>query len=165
MMMIDMDDFKSVNDMFGHQVGDELLMVAATTISNQLRSSDVAARFGGDEFIVVLPQSSSDHAQSLGERVQMEFQRAVQKKLPQINTSLSVGIASLAEACPSTDEEFVRAADRALYEAKELGRNRIIVSGNVGNKVGFPDEYHPRAVPALHSGACRSTDLTIDGSL
>ena len=155
-MMIDMDDFKTVNDSFGHPIGDQVLTLIADTIISQLRSSDVAARFGGDEFIVVLPQSSSDHAELLGERVQGEFRRRIKEQLPQVASSISVGIASLVGSDFATDADFIRAADRALYEAKELGRNRIIVA-SICNKEASGSEYQPSEASAPPDGSYRPT--------
>ncbi len=128
LMMIDMDDFKAVNDTLGHQVGDKLLILTANTISSQLRSADVAARFGGDEFIVMLPQSNREQAQTVAERILEQFVQDVRSTYPRTKVSLSIGIASLAEVEAETNEEFLRAADSALYEAKALGKSQIVMS-------------------------------------
>ncbi len=129
LMMIDMDNFKAVNDEFGHQAGDELLIQTALTISRQLRSADVAARFGGDEFIVLLPHSGSGEAQVLGDRLAQRFRSDMRRKLPHIGVSLSIGVAGLTESGAETVDEFIRAADRALYEAKALGKDRVVLAG------------------------------------
>lgn len=128
-LMIDMDNFKSVNDEFGHQGGDELLILTAMTITNQLRAADVAARYGGDEFIVLLPQSSSDHAQILGQRIVAQFNAQVSKRLPHFSVGLSIGVASLSDSGAETDEDLIRESDEALYEAKARGKGRIFASG------------------------------------
>ena len=126
LLMMDMDDFKAVNDSHGHQVGDELLMLAALTISSQLRAADSAARYGGDEFIILMPHSDASQAQALGKRITEHFHAECAAKHPEIKISLSVGIADITECSAATDDEFVRAADRALYRAKSLGKNRIV---------------------------------------
>ncbi len=132
LLMTDMDDFKTVNDSYGHQVGDELLMLAARTISRQLRAADVAARYGGDEFMILMPHSDASQAQTLAGRIIDHFHAECRAKYPHIRISLSVGIASITECNASTDDQFIRAADRALYEAKSLGKNRIVHGTPVG---------------------------------
>lgn len=126
LLMMDMDDFKAVNDSHGHQVGDELLMLAALTISSQLRAADVAARYGGDEFIILMPHSDASQAQALARRITECFHAECAAKHPGIKISLSVGIAGITGCNAATDDEFIRSADRALYEAKSLGKNRIV---------------------------------------
>ena len=127
-VMIDLDDFKAVNDQFGHQVGDEVLILMATTISSQLRAADLAARFGGDEFIILLPRTPADRAQVLGERIVRRFTEDVAEQLPQVRVSLSVGIANLPETSTNSPDGLLRAADQALYQAKSEGKNRIVMA-------------------------------------
>jgi len=127
-VMFDLDGFKAVNDAFGHQVGDELLVLTATTISSQLRSADVAARFGGDEFIVLLPQTDGDRAHVLAERIVERFTEDVHERLPQVEMSMSIGIASLSDLEINTAETLIRTADHALYDAKAQGKNRIVTA-------------------------------------
>jgi diguanylate cyclase (GGDEF)-like protein len=124
-IMVDLDDFKAVNDEFGHQVGDELLVLTATTISSQLRSADVPARFGGDEFIMLLPQTDLDQARVLGERIMDKYAEDLAGSGPRLRTSMSVGIASLKSQQVQDADSLVRAADRALYQAKAAGKNCI----------------------------------------
>ncbi|MHC4609834.1 MAG: GGDEF domain-containing protein [Planctomycetota bacterium] len=128
-MMLDLDDFKSVNDRFGHSVGDELLILTSITIASQLRAADVAARFGGDEFIVLLPQTDAQRAQVLGARIADKFMQDMAEQLPYVQITLSIGIASMADADADTSEDLIRAADRALYRAKATGKSRIVMSG------------------------------------
>jgi len=125
-LMIDLDHFKSVNDSFGHHVGDDVLVTAARIITSQLRSSDLAARFGGDEFIVLLPQTGSDRARSLAERISSSFRAAISEKFPRARVSMGIGIASLHSMRVSDPELLIRATDRALYEAKAAGVDHII---------------------------------------
>lgn len=131
-MMLDLDDFKSVNDRFGHHTGDELLILTSITIASQLRAADVAARFGGDEFIVLLPQTDVERAQVLGARIADKFSQDLAEQLPELRVSLSIGIASVADANSDTPENLIRAADQALYRAKVMGKSRIAMAGALG---------------------------------
>jgi diguanylate cyclase (GGDEF)-like protein len=128
-VMMDLDDFKSVNDRFGHHIGDELLVLASLTVSSQLRAADLAARYGGDEFIVLLPQTEADRAQVLAERITDKFAQDLAEKLPHIRTSLSIGIVSLADSAAESPDDLLRAADEAMYRAKARGKSRIIMAG------------------------------------
>lgn len=130
-IMIDLDDFKAANDTFGHQVGDELLVLTAETLLGELRSHDVAARFGGDEFIVLLPQTDQEQAAALGNRIMERFKVALTERFPSVKVSMSVGVASLVGSDAADAEGLVSAADRALYQAKDGGRNRLRVAGQV----------------------------------
>jgi diguanylate cyclase (GGDEF)-like protein len=126
-IMIDLDDFKSANDAFGHQVGDQVLQLAAGTIVGQLRTADVAARYGGDEFILLLPQTDSDRAQILGQRIIERFNNELKDRFPPSTVRMSMGIASLNNMDAHNAEALIQAADHALYTAKTAGKNRIIV--------------------------------------
>jgi diguanylate cyclase (GGDEF)-like protein len=128
-LMIDLDEFKSVNDQFGHHVGDEVLMVASATVNGQLRAPDVAARFGGDEFVVLLPHTEGDQAHHLARRIHEKFAADLRERLPRVSLSLSIGIASLGQCGATRPDEFIRAADQALYQAKQRGKNRIVLAG------------------------------------
>ncbi|MBU0719458.1 MAG: diguanylate cyclase, partial [Planctomycetes bacterium] len=138
-LMIDLDDFKAVNDAFGHQVGDEVLVLMASTITSQLRAADVAARYGGDEFVVLLPQTETDQARVLGERIMERFSENIGMCLPKVRASLSVGIASVQLQRAFSADSLLRAADRALYSAKAAGRSCIITASEA--------EDHPGACP------------------
>ena len=124
-IMVDLDGFKDANDAFGHQVGDELLILTAATILSQLRTSDVAARYGGDEFIVLLPQTDATRALVLAERIMDKFNRDQRQRFPGASVSMSMGIAHLADPSVNDGDGLVRAADQAMYRAKSLGRDRI----------------------------------------
>lgn len=127
-IMIDLDDFKSANDAFGHQVGDQVLQLAAGTIVGQLRTADIAARYGGDEFIILLPQTDSERAHVLGGRIVERFNNELADRLPASNVRMSMGIASIHDLEPENAEALIQAADRALYGAKTAGKNRIVMA-------------------------------------
>ena len=127
-IMLDLDDFKAVNDAFGHQIGDQLIVLAAATISRQLRGADVAARYGGDEFILLLPQTGADRARNLASRIAEKFAKDVAEDLSQVSASMSLGIASQQDLRTPDAESLVRSADRAMYEAKADGKNCIITA-------------------------------------
>lgn len=134
-VMIDLDGFKQVNDRFGHHTGDEVLLIAASTITGELRASDVAARYGGDEFVLVLPHTSSESARVMTERLSACFSAELAQRLPQIHTGMSCGIASLRVGEVADAETLLRAADRALYRAKASGAQ---VSGRRAEAAGIP---------------------------
>ncbi|MFQ5415011.1 MAG: diguanylate cyclase [Phycisphaerae bacterium] len=128
-IMLDLDDFKRVNDVFGHQGGDEVLILVAKTISRELRGADVAARFGGDEFVAMLPRTDTARALVLAGRIVDAFADAVQERFPTAAVSMSIGIASLKTAGVTNAEALLRSADQALYQAKSAGTHRIVVAG------------------------------------
>jgi diguanylate cyclase (GGDEF)-like protein len=122
-LMFDLDHFKSINDRYGHAVGDEALRVFALTASSSMRASDVVARFGGEEFIAMLPGSLAD-AGAAAERVRLAFQAAAGIVAQQpLAATVSIGAAS-AEVCADI-AALIAAADGALYRAKTSGRNRV----------------------------------------
>jgi diguanylate cyclase (GGDEF)-like protein len=127
-IMLDLDDFKNVNDAFGHQVGDELLVFMATTIMSQLRAADIPARVGGDEFVVLLPQTGVDRAYVLGERIVEKFTHEGTECFPQLRVGVSVGVAGLRTEGVVDTESLIRSADRALYEAKAAGTNVVVAA-------------------------------------
>jgi diguanylate cyclase (GGDEF)-like protein len=122
-LMFDLDHFKAINDRFGHPVGDAALQLFATTASTSLRATDVVARFGGEEFIAMLPGSLSD-ATAAAERVRNSFQAAgVTVANHPLAATVSIGAAS-AKLCADV-ATLIAAADSALYRAKANGRNRV----------------------------------------
>jgi diguanylate cyclase (GGDEF)-like protein len=128
LLMIDLDEFKDVNDTHGHAAGDAVLRGVADLLQRELRASDVAARYGGDEFIVVLPQNSARGAAAVAERwrarvEETDFELADGGRA---KITLSIGIAEYDEKF-TTPDELVAAADTALYRAKQKGRNRVVV--------------------------------------
>jgi diguanylate cyclase (GGDEF)-like protein len=128
-LMMDLDNLKEVNDTFGHPVGDEVLKAVADTVSASIRKEDVAARYGGDEFAVFLPDRTSDQSRPVAERIRsgveaIRVQPGTSASARPIRFTLSVGIASHPESGRG-HIEILKAADEALYEAKRIGKNRI----------------------------------------
>ena len=118
-VIADLDDFKHVNDARGHLVGNEVLRRVARTLRQVVRDTDTAARYGGDEFALLLPQTGQTQALRLAERV-----RSAVLALPE-QLSISLGVASLT-ARTAGPVELLTDADRALYQAKALGKNRVM---------------------------------------
>ena len=126
-LMIDIDDFKNYNDQNGHQAGDVALKITAHAVKATLRSADVACRYGGEEFCVLLPQTTLSEAGVIAERMR---QRVTETDYPYGNSqplgtvSVSIGVSTFAKHI-DTAESVIAAADRALYSAKRQGKNRI----------------------------------------
>ena len=133
-LMIDIDRFKSINDGYGHLAGDNALREIAHRVEAQIRSMDTAARFGGDELAILLPDATAAEAARLAERIREVVAAVPYVLTPQIERSLtvSVGVASIAPGRDETDlkavaDRLLADADSALYRAKALGRNRVQV--------------------------------------
>ena len=129
MLMFDMDGLKQINDTFGHAAGDRLLVMVAQTAAAQIRSVDVLARYGGDEFVVLLPQTSTQKALPIAERIRtsIEAMRMETDKGP-LGITLSIGMAEIRHAPVDENVENVfQRADKALYTAKAEGRNRTVI--------------------------------------
>ncbi len=132
-LMCDLDHFKAMNDTLGHQVGDRVLMATSDVIRSNLRSSDYAARYGGDEFVILLPHTSVDKAMKIGDRICRQIVSATGQRT-QIGTgvTLSIGISSLEMDQPASADTMVSMADRALYVAKDRGKNCIVAFSEIG---------------------------------
>ncbi|MEE9278015.1 MAG: GGDEF domain-containing protein, partial [Dehalococcoidia bacterium] len=123
-IMLDLDNFKEINDDYGHAVGDELLVVVAETLRRNLRASDVIGRLGGDEFAVLLPEASAIAAQVVAEKMRC----SVELSAAGAAVTASAGVAS--GSCEEIIDAhaLLRSADRALYDAKAAGRNRVVLA-------------------------------------
>ena len=125
--MIDLDGYKQLNDHFGHQVGDQLLQMAGKIISASMRRTDVGARYGGDEFVLLLPHAGCEEASAVAQRIRDEVRQATALLLRRTEgVTMSIGIASIYTNNPVHADQLVALADAALYRAKDAGRNRII---------------------------------------
>ncbi|MCX7991096.1 MAG: GGDEF domain-containing protein, partial [Proteobacteria bacterium] len=125
-IMADIDYFKKINDNYGHKMGDIVLKKVATILKNSLRKVDYVGRFGGEEFLIISPQTTSENARILAERVKNIFNTLKIEGLEE-KVTLSFGISSFRNKL--TIDEFIQEADLALYESKNKGRNTITVFG------------------------------------
>ena len=131
LMMIDIDYFKRVNDTYGHQGGDEVLKTLATLLLESVRSTDVACRFGGEEFLVLLPDMPLDRGAVRANQWRAAFASTIVASAGEsIQATMSVGIATYPGHGESL-EELIRCADLALYRAKADGRNRVVLFDQV----------------------------------
>ena len=119
LMMIDVDDFKSYNDAFGHQEGDVLLKEMGRAIKENIRDVDVACRYAGDEFVVILPSTDIAEAKLVGEKIKKKIQGLALKR----SITISVGIAKCTNQ--TNRYELILKADMALYQAKKEGKNQV----------------------------------------
>jgi diguanylate cyclase (GGDEF)-like protein len=130
MIMMDLDHFKSFNDLYGHEIGDRMLRHFAKTVTASMRETNLASRYGGEEFVVVLPDTNAKSCTLVAERIRkavmvMVVPSNTEKPLPQLTVSMGVAIFP---ANGQTLEEVIQASDKALYESKRNGRNRVTVA-------------------------------------
>lgn len=128
-IMLDFDHFKRVNDRLGHEVGDELLRQFGALLQQRTRGDDIASRYGGEEFVVVLPNASLADARARAEQLRiLTRQLPIQEKLRPVGVvTVSAGVAALPEH-GTTAQALLHAADLALYRAKAAGRDRVVVA-------------------------------------
>ncbi|HEV3013326.1 MAG TPA: GGDEF domain-containing protein, partial [Actinomycetota bacterium] len=127
LLMLDIDHFKSVNDRFGHQRGDEVLVEFRGRVTGSVRDIDTFARYGGEEFVLILPETNLEGGLAVAEKLRVATHRAPFCK-DGIRLTVSIGVACFPEHATSP-EELLRAADEALYEAKLQGRDRVVTAG------------------------------------
>jgi diguanylate cyclase (GGDEF)-like protein len=127
-IMLDVDYFKKFNDSLGHLAGDDLLRELGSFLQANIRTSDIACRYGGEEFIVIMPATSLQIARERGEKLREEVKNIQLQHEPSIDwqISLSLGVACF-PSHGSTSQEIIKAADTALYRAKREGRDRLVV--------------------------------------
>jgi len=128
LILLDLDYFKAYNDMHGHTAGDKILEMMGRLVNKEIRSTDLAFRYGGDEFAVILPQSAIDDALVVAERVRRRIANEMSKK--NIRISASLGLAAWPDD-GTTADELVNATDKALYQAKETGGNRTCIASEM----------------------------------
>lgn len=138
MLFIDIDRFKQVNDLFGHQAGDQVLTKLAHIFRECVRDTDLVARYGGEEFVVLLPESSEREGALLAERLRKQVElHPFDVDGKQAHITLSIGVASFSPDQVGTSDELVHAADDALLHAKAAGRNCVF--SHLANRVTRPD--------------------------
>ena len=127
LMMIDVDHFKNYNDQFGHPEGDSLLQKIAEKISSEVRNIDLVSRYGGEEFAVIMPDTKSEEALMVAERLRQSFVTSPISAKAAKSLTVSVGVAGLSSKY-SDPSSLIHAADQALYQAKGRGRNQTVVA-------------------------------------
>jgi len=128
-LMFDIDHFKQVNDTYGHLVGDRMLVSVTAVARTILREGDILVRYGGEEFLAVLPAASTEDLRLVGERLRRAIEdSSITDGTQTIRATISLGGASYPNQTVEREEHLVQLADEALYRAKELGRNRLVLS-------------------------------------
>jgi len=129
--MLDLDDFKRINDQFGHHAGDEVLRFVAGLTRRVLRNDDVVFRLGGEEFVIVLPATDFNKAKIPLERIRAQIE--AEKVLPGMEgLTVSIGAAEYSSRGFADPDELIRRADQAMYRAKKLGKNRVVFAKDNG---------------------------------
>jgi diguanylate cyclase (GGDEF)-like protein len=125
MLILDIDFFKKINDSFGHQIGDTVLKFVANKIKENVRLSDMVFRYGGEEFLIALPETSIKGAIVTAKKLRSEFESTIIQEINK-NITVSIGVSSFKKG--NSIENLIHNVDMALYEAKKTGRNRIKVA-------------------------------------
>ncbi|MCL6638912.1 MAG: response regulator [Firmicutes bacterium] len=141
LIMCDLDFFKNINDQFGHQTGDYVLQKFAAFLARNLRNVDIVGRYGGEEFVILLPDTGAQKAYTVMERLRQEWEKV---NLADPNSGVPIRItfsAGISEpgADGDTEKDIIKAADKALYLAKETGRNKTVLAGGTGG--GAPPQH------------------------
>jgi diguanylate cyclase (GGDEF)-like protein len=124
-IILDIDNFKAINDTYGHPVGDEVIKETAQNIASQLRDADSVGRYGGEEFLIILPNTSVAEAKQVAEKIRITVENATVGK-QKLSVTVSLGLSDTLIASPTTQEEMLHNVDVALYQAKEKGKNRTV---------------------------------------
>jgi diguanylate cyclase (GGDEF)-like protein len=128
-LLLDIDHFKKINDSYGHQAGDEVLRQVAEVIRSHVRKSDLAVRYGGEEFLIILFENDRAGALRVAERIRSDVEsRQFTWRSGSLRVTISSGLAVFPDAAIQSSNDFVKCADAALYEAKASGRNMVCVS-------------------------------------
>lgn len=121
----DVDHFKSVNDTFGHPAGDAVLMGLSKLLVRELRSSDIACRYGGEEFVIIMPDTNPDSARQTCERLRVALENVTWPRHPERKVTMSIGCAGSAQVPTVSAERWIEIVDQNLYAGKRGGRNRV----------------------------------------
>ena len=122
LIMFDIDNFKSINDTYGHDVGDKVIVSLSKEVLKSIRKSDIAARWGGEEFLVLLPHTNQHGAMVLAEKIRLAIEKL---HLDEVDFTVSVGVANFDYAEDNDIDDAIKKADEALYEAKNSGKNKV----------------------------------------
>jgi len=127
-LLFDLDHFKIINDEHGHIIGDQVLQGVAKVCAEHLRPDDVLGRFGGEEFVIFLPETTLEDAKNIAERLRILIaDTPIKTEIGSINTTISIGVAVKEKATTMSIDQLLSRADRAMYRAKQAGRNQVIV--------------------------------------
>jgi diguanylate cyclase (GGDEF)-like protein/PAS domain S-box-containing protein len=169
-LVFDIDDLKYVNDSFGHAAGDSLLRQVAASLRRRLRSGDVIARIGGDEFAVLLPGTNQEQAERIAGQLLEHLRSTVWHGLRR--TTASIGVASFDDEACGTPDLLLTSADVAMYEAKDAGRDRVVVSRGRGRRLAWVEEIrdaidsgrlvlHSQPILDLRTGVVAQEELLV----
>jgi len=125
-ILLDIDDFKEVNDKYGHPVGDDVIKKIAEITHTIFRAEDVIGRIGGEEFLCILPRTDSQQSEIIAKRLLKKINNQIFIATPGLRITVSIGISSLSKRCPDRDTLYLH-ADEALYEAKRNGKNTVVI--------------------------------------
>ena len=130
-LMLDVDHFKNINDTYGHDAGDEVLKRIAACLKENLRGYDAIVRYGGEEFVVLLPNTEKESAVAVGEKIRIKVaEEKIKSGVHTISITISIGVfGSKGESLLESAEEYISCADKALYLAKNTGRNKVVLFG------------------------------------
>jgi len=124
-IMLDIDKFKNVNDTYGHKVGDDVIISLSKTLQKLTRKSDIVSRWGGEEFVILLPNTNIDGALTIAQKIRVTVENLVLEKNRELKFTVSLGVSMVDTQNDLNIEASIGRADEALYEAKESGRNRV----------------------------------------
>ena len=135
-LLMDLDDFKAINDRFGHYVGDVMLTHFVQRCRAQLRECDLLGRYGGEEFVALLPETGQESAEAVAERIRSEVENlSMEREEGTAKTTVSIGVATVGANSGDAEQvnldRLLQAADKAMYLAKDAGRNRVAI-GKLG---------------------------------
>ncbi|MFH1422518.1 MAG: diguanylate cyclase [Planctomycetota bacterium] len=131
LIMFDIDNFKKINDTYGHQVGDEVLRSTASVVRNKVRAADIVARYGGEEFSIILPETCKENALKAAERLRKAIEvNEIATDGKKLKITVSLGVSTYPDDAADM-HTLVREADKALYTAKAQGKNRVVICGKI----------------------------------
>jgi diguanylate cyclase (GGDEF)-like protein len=126
--LLDLDHFKAINDNFGHPVGDMVLQGVAKILQRESRTSDLACRYGGEEFVLLMPDTPAPDAATVCDRIRAAVEAARWPRVPSLSVTVSIGIAGASSSAPVSADQWLEATDLNLYTAKRGGRNKVVMT-------------------------------------